>query len=147
MNTCAIRISDMLNRSGRPIRKMAGLRQLKGAKPQGGLGSHGTQPSLYIVRVLDMKRYLEKEYGNGKLIYDAAKQPRNIVNVPRQTQGIIVFVWSGIFREFGASGHVDLFHLWPAEGQPPRLQPECEGQCYWWTQGGSMKAYLWEATP
>ena len=147
VNTCGIRISDALNLSSHSIRKMSGLYQLKAAKPQGTAGNQAAQPSLYIVRVPDMKKYLEKEYGIGRLIYDADKQPRNLVNIPHQTQGIIVFVWSGVFREFGASGHVDLFHLWPDGENPPRLQPECEGQCYWWTGGGPMKAYLWETTP
>jgi hypothetical protein len=126
---------------------MAGLYELQGAKPQPSPGKPAGHPSRYIIRVPDMKKYLEKEYGVGKLIYDATKQPTNLVNLPRKTQGSIVFMWSGVFRDFGASGHVDLFHLWPNGDNPPRLQPECDGQCYWWTQGGPMKAYLWETTP
>jgi hypothetical protein len=103
--------------------------------------------SLYIIRVPDMKKYLEKHYGFGKLIYDANKRPTELIDLSRQTQGIIVFEWNGVFREFGASGHVDLFRLWPNGDHPPRLEPTCEEQCYWWTQGGPMKAYLWETTP
>jgi hypothetical protein len=147
VNTCALRISDALNRSGQPIQRTAGLFEVQGARPQPAPGKPARPPSSYILRVPDMKKYLEKSYGVGKLIYDAMKQPANLVNLPRKTQGIVVFMWSGVFRDFGASGHVDLFHLWPNGDNPPRLQPECEGQCYWWTQGGPMKAYLWETTP
>lgn len=147
VNTCAVRVSDALNRSGRPIQKMSGLYQLLGATPQRLNGRLATQPSRYIIRVPDMKKYLEREYGMGKLIYDAMKRPTTLANLPHKTQGIIVFVWNGGFREFGASGHVDLFHVWPNGANPPHLQPECEGQCYWWVQGGPMQAYLWEAMP
>jgi len=147
VNTCAIRMSEALNRSGHPIQEMTGLYLLQGAKPLRVPGKLTASPTLYIVRVPDMKRYLEKHYGVGRLIYDANKRPTEIINLPRQTQGIIVFVWNGVFREFGASGHVDMFRLWPNGDQPPRLEPACAGQCYWWTQGGPMKAYLWETTP
>jgi hypothetical protein len=99
---------------------------------------------LYIIRVLDMKRYLETNYGPGRLIYDATKQPRDLVNLSVQTQGIIVFVWSGPYSQFGAFGHVDLFRLWPNGEQPPRLEPACAGECHWWTVGGPMTAFLWK---
>jgi hypothetical protein len=147
VNTCAIRMSEALIRSGQPIQKTAGLYQLQGARTSPVPGRPSAALNRYIVRVPDLKKYLEKHYGMGKLIYDADKRPTELVNLPRQTQGIIVFVWSGVFREFGASGHVDLFRLWPNGDQPPRLEAACEGQCYWWTQGGPMKAYLWETTP
>jgi hypothetical protein len=140
-------MSEALNRSGHLIQTMPGLYELQGAKRPPVPGRLSASPNRYIVRVPDMKKYLEKHYGLGKLIYDANKRPTELVNLPRQTQGIIVFVWNGVFREFGASGHVDLFRLWPNADQPPRLEPVCAGQCYWWTQGGAMKAYLWETTP
>jgi len=146
-NTCALRMSDALNRCGQPIQSMTGVFQMLGGTPRPIAGRPLPKAGRYIIRVPDMKRYLEKEYGLGKLICDATKQPGHTINLTRQTQGIIVFVWSGVFREFGASGHVDLFRLVPNGENPPRLQAECEGQCYWWPQGGPMKAYLWETTP
>jgi hypothetical protein len=68
MNTCAIRISDALNRSGDPILRMPGLYQLEALRPPTIPGVIGKPPDLYIVRVPDMKAYLERRYGSGKLI-------------------------------------------------------------------------------
>jgi hypothetical protein len=124
-------MSEALNRSGHLIQTMPGLYELQGAKRPPVPGRLSASPNRYIVRVPDMKKYLEKHYGLGKLIYDANKRPTELVNLPRQTQGIIVFVWNGVFREFGASGHVDLFRLWPNADQPPRLEPVCAGSDSW----------------
>jgi hypothetical protein len=147
VNTCATRISKTLEDSGQPIRRMPGLYQLSGAKAPRKLHQPQVPPKLYVIRVMDMKRYLETNYGPGKLIYDATKQPTALTNLPTQTQGIIVFVWSGPYGDFGAFGHVDLFRLWPNGGKPPRLEPACAGECHWWTIGGPMTAFLWETGP
>jgi len=104
-----------------------------------------TAPDLYILRVGDMHKYLDQQYGKGQLIYDAMKDPKNLTNFKaRATQGIITFVWGGKPREFGASGHIDLFRVWPNGDQPPRFQSSCQGECYWWTIGGPMTAFFWE---
>jgi hypothetical protein len=147
VNTCATRISQTLDQSGQPIRRMPGLYQLPGALPFRKSHQPQLSPKLYLIRVMDMKRYLEINYGPGKLIYDATKQPTNLTNLPSQTQGIIAFVWSGPYSQFGAFGHVDLFRLWPNGEKPPRLEPACAGECHWWTIGGPMTASLWETGP
>ena len=105
----------------------------------------GTSPLAEQVK--DIKKYLEKHYGAGKLIYDALKEPKALVDLTTSTPGIIVFVWSGPYVDFGAFSHVDLFRLWPNEGKPPRLEPACAGECFWWTVGGPMAAFLWETEP
>ena len=148
VNTCAIRMSSALNASGQNITHTPGLHLLKGAAPPKTPRTPRAAPAdLCILRVKDIKKYLEKHYGAGKLIYDALKQPKALVNLKTSTQGIIVFVWSGPYGDFGAFGHVDLFRLWPNEGKPPRLEPACAGECFWWTAGGPMAAFLWETEP
>lgn len=144
MNTCAIRMSDALNQSGDPIRRMPGLFQLAGRTERNIRTGRIASPNLYILRVGDMHRYLDRQYGEGRLIYDAMTDPKDLVNIHRNTQGIIAFVWSGRPREFGASGHVDLFRIWPNGEKPPRFEATCQSECYWWTIGGPMKAYFWE---
>ena len=147
INTCAVRVSRTLNSSGQPIQHMRGIYQLAGAVPPRTAHQEQKAANLYVVRSHDMKRYLEMYYGPGKPIYDATKQPKSLVNLPRQTQGIIVFVWSGPYAQFGAFGHVDLFRLWPNGDKLPQLEPACAHECYWWTVGGPMTAFLWETTP
>lgn len=146
VNTCALRMSYCLNVAGQKIRRMPGLYELPGARSP--LRSPAPARSdLYVIRAKEMKQYLDVEYGRGTLIYDAARNPKEIVNLQRQTQGVIVFDWEGRPRDFGAGGHVDLFRLWPSGDNLPRLEPACFGECFWWTIGGPMKAYLWETLP
>ncbi len=141
VNTCAIRMSVCLNAAGDKIRRMPGLYQLTGAQ---AADARAANPDIYIVRAKEMKRYLDSRYGAGKPIYDATKDPTHIVGIKVATQGIIVFDWGGRPLDFGAGGHVDLFRLWPNGDKPPRLQPACAGECFWWPVGGPMTAYLWE---
>ena len=137
VNTCAIRISDMLNRSGVPLVHTPGLYMLKGGKPAAGEAGGGrSASSLYLLRVGDMKKYLEKNFGKGTLIYDAMKDHASLTNIDRPTQGIVVFIWSGKYADFGATGHVDLLSVAPGA-------VACQGACYWWDKQGPMTAYLW----
>ena len=147
VNTCAIRVSYALNHSGTPITRMAGLYLLQGAAAKGPAGPAARPRSdLYILRVLDMKKYLTHEYGVGKKIYDAGTAGDKLVGVTAATQGIILFQWNGPFAEFGATGHVDLFQLSASNpASPSDLISECEGACYWQQTAKPMEAFLWQS--
>jgi hypothetical protein len=137
-NTCALRVSLCFNRSGAPIVRMPGLYELSGARP----------PDRYIVRVHDMKTYLERVFGPGRRIYDARSEPSKIhLGGQKHVQGVVVFDWLGPPREFGATGHVDLFRVMERTGAMPLFVPACEGTCYWLDERGPMVADLWETRP
>jgi hypothetical protein len=67
------------------------------------------------------------------------------VNFQKVTQGIVVFEWRGAIKDFGVTGHADLFRLLLAPDNPPRLVPGCIGECYW--MHGPMYLYFWETDP
>lgn len=151
VNTCTIRMSLCLNASGAPLEHTGGLYTLAGAKPTTRPTDH--QPpasaSRFIMRVRDMKAYLERVYGAGKLVYDARVDPKKIhLGGRKQVQGVVVFEWLGRPEEFGATGHVDLFRVIDrGENMTPQFTPACEGNCYWLDAAGPMVATLWETTP
>jgi hypothetical protein len=149
VNTCAIRVSYALNHSGAPITKLGGLYLLQGAAAKGQkLPPAKRRSDLYIVRVLDMKRYLTQVYGLGKRIYDARSIPDKLIGLSGATQGIILFQWNGPVAEFGATGHVDLFQLSASDPKLPLdLIPDCEGACYWQPTVAPMEAFLWQTPP
>ena len=149
VNTCAIRVSYALNHSGAPITRLGGLYLLQGT----AANDHTLPPAkprsdLYIVRVLDMKKYLTQVYGLGKRIYDARMAADKLVGLNGPTQGIILFQWNGPFAEFGATGHVDLFQLSASNPKSALdLIPDCEGACYWQPTVAPMEAFLWQTPP
>jgi Type VI secretion system (T6SS), amidase effector protein 4 len=140
VNTCALRLSWCLNRSGAKVQKTPGLYILKGG---------GAQPELFSVRVGDRIKYLERRHGHGALIYDARTQPNRIaLGGRKKVQGVIAFDWQGPVAEFGATGHVDLFHVVDQGAEKrPQFVPACAGQCFWWPTKGPMLAHLWETSP
>ena len=151
INTCAIRMSLCLNESGAPLIHTAGLYALAGAKPTVTPGDHrppGPAP-LFLLRVGDMKTYLRRVYGAGTLIYDARVDPKKIhLGGRKRVQGIVVFEWLGPPKQFGATGHVDLFSVIDrGENMTPQFTPACEGNCYWLDNAGPMVAHLWETAP
>jgi Type VI secretion system (T6SS), amidase effector protein 4 len=145
INTCAIRLSYALNKSGAPIRPTAGV-HFKGAPHVLESTARHASPSLvsdlYVFRVADMKRYLVGRYGAGTLIYDGRHPDEFAVPFRHPAQGIIIFEWVGRWADFNASGHADLFRVILGDGKPPTLIPACVGNCYW--MPGPMLAYLWE---
>lgn len=149
-NTCAVRLSYMLNHAGAPIRRVAGDIFWREAAPQ---VDPATAPhahpamtkDLFVIRVGDVKTYLTTRYGPGTLIWDGYHTDTFKVPFAGPTQGIIVFEWRGPVRGFGATGHADLFRLLLSPGSPPVLTPVCVGECFW--MDGPMYAYLWEANP
>jgi hypothetical protein len=149
VNTCAVRLSFALNRAGKSVHKVPGVSYYKGGAYPDPATEGDVHPrmrtDLYVYRVLDMKTYLERQYGAGKLIYDGHHPDKFKVPFTKVTQGIIVFVWQGRWADFNASGHVDLFRVVLVEGKPPRLVPGCVGTCYFET--GAMLAYFWEMLP
>ena len=151
INTCALRMSVCLNGSGAPLVHTAGLYTLAGAKPTTSPSDHrpAAAAPVFVIRVLDMKAYLQRVYGAGKLVYDARVDPKKIhLGGRKHVQGIVVFEWLGPPKEFGATGHVDLFSVVDrGETMTPQFTPACEGHCYWLERNGPMVAYLWETAP
>jgi hypothetical protein len=149
-NTCAVRLSYTLIKSGTPIRHTPGVHALKGAPhvvPSTAHHAHPTMASdLYVFRVLEMKEYLVKHYGPGALVYNGYRATHFVEPPPIKgsTQGIIAFTWQGPFNDFGASGHVDLYQGL-LTGNPQTMGANCVGQCYFLT--GPMIAHFWEVRP
>jgi hypothetical protein len=150
VNTCALRMSDCLNKSGAPLVHLAGLYALSGeAAATPSIGHRpGPQKPRFIVRVRDMMTYLQRVFGPGHTVYDARTEPKAIhLNGRKHVQGIIVFEWLGPPREFGATGHVDLFSILDrGANAAPQFVPACDGECFWLTDAGPMVAHLWETT-
>ena len=148
INTCAIRMSVALNKSGKPIHSRARVYMLKGeAPPHPSNPKVKLSPSLYVIRAKEMKTYLELEFGPGKLVYDGRKQTEP--SFPhQQKQGIIAFDWIGPWAGFQAGGHVDLLRLVEdTSGTVTQFLPNCEGHCYFLPALGPMRAYFWETDP
>jgi len=150
VNTCALRISWCLNKSGQRIERTPGIRVYEGAveKPNPARARQ-VPPDLYLVSADEMRDYMTAHYGAGSLIYDATKSPASITLGGRKVvQGLIVFDWMGRTKDFGASGHVDLFYvLDQGAAASPQFVPACVGACYWQDTKKPMKAFLWEAAP
>lgn len=104
---------------------------------------------MFIVSAQKLKLYLDATYGPGKLIYDARKQPSEIhLGGRTNTQGIVMFDWLGAPRDFGATGHVDLFYIEDkGAGARPQFMAACVGTCFWQPEKQPMLAYLYEARP
>ena len=132
-NTCALRMSLCLNNSEAPLEHTGGLYTLAGAKPTTSTADHRPPASTarFIIRVRDMKTYLDRVYGAGTLVYDARVDPKKIhLGGRKQVQGIVVFEWLGRPRDFSATGHVDLFRVIDrGETMTPQFTPACEGNC------------------
>lgn len=150
VNTCALRMSESLNRSGAPLVHVAGLYTLAGVKAATPSVGHHPAPlkPRFIVRVRDMMTYLHRVYGHGHTVYDARTEPKAIhLKGRKHVQGIIVFEWLGPPREFGATGHVDLFSIVDrGPNAVPQFVPACDGECFWLPDAGPMVAHLWETT-
>jgi hypothetical protein len=150
VNTCAIRMSWCLIKSGQPIARLPNVSVYEGMKAPSDPRRH-RQPSgdLYIVSATKMKVYLDAVYGEGQLIYDARKEPQRIhLGGRKVVQGIVMFDWLGRPKDFGATGHVDLFLVLDnGAGAKPQFVPACVGHCYWQEYKQPMVAYLWEALP
>lgn len=147
-NTCAIRMSMALNKSGVPIHSCAGVFMMKGQTPPSPPNLHPKKsPSWYVVRAKEMRIYLDRVFGRGRLVYDGSKKLKP--SFPhRHTQGIIAFDWMGPWAGFQAGGHVDLLSLsTDASGGIPQNLPNCEGHCYFLPDLGPMRAYFWETNP
>jgi hypothetical protein len=101
------------------------------------------------VSATKMKVYLDAVYGGAQLIYDARKEPHRIhLGGRKAVQGIVMFDWLGRIKDFGATGHVDLFMVLDSgAGAKPQFVPACVGHCYWQEDKQPMVAYLWEARP
>jgi hypothetical protein len=134
-----------LNRTGAPIAHAGGLYVLRGA----GMVSRTAAAAEFIVRVKDLQAYLARNFGEGRLIYDARADPNRIhLGGRKHVQGIVVFEWLGSPHAFGASGHVDLFSVMDrGANMEPQFVPACEGTCYWLQDKGPMVARLWETRP
>jgi Type VI secretion system (T6SS), amidase effector protein 4 len=143
-------MSKCLNESGAPLVHLAGLYALSGGNAATSLVGHrpGHQKPRFIVRVRDMMIYLQRVYGRGHIVYDARTEPKAIhLKGRKHVQGIIVFEWLGPPREFGATGHVDLFSIVDrGPNAAPQFVPACDGECFWLTDAGPMVAHLWETT-
>ncbi len=150
VNTCAIRMSWCLNKSGQKIERRNGVPAYEGQRPPANPRiAKVVPPDLFVVSAQKMKVYLDQTYGPGLLIYDARKQPGEInLGGRKAVQGIVVFDWLGSPRDFGATGHVDLFQVIDqGKGAQPQFVPACVGHCYWQAEKQPMLAYLWEAKP
>lgn len=150
INTCAIRMSWCLNKSGHRVERVRGVPVFEGVRaPVNPRLARQLSPDLFIASAQKMKHYLENTYGPGKLIYDARKEPQRIKLGGRTAvQGIVMFDWQGAIRDFGATGHVDLFHvLDQGAAARPQFIPACVGSCFWQDEKQPMLAYLWEANP
>lgn len=149
INTCALRMSACLNASGASLVHVGGLYTLSGAHPPSSPHTPPRPVPRFIVRVHDMKVYLERNFGPGALIYDARTAPGKInLQGRKHVQGIIVFEWLDDPHLFGATGHVDLFRV---VDQGPNMKPQfvhaCSGECFWQIDPGPMIARLWETRP
>jgi hypothetical protein len=149
-NTCAIRLSHTLNKSGAPLKVVPAPHFLKAAPHVVPGTEHHAHPAhkedLYIYRVLEMKDYLIKRDGKGVRIYNGHKATHFTEPPPIKgaTQGIIAFEWQGPFNQFNASGHMDLYRGL-LTGNPQALGANCIGACYF--NAGPMIADFWEVRP
>jgi Type VI secretion system (T6SS), amidase effector protein 4 len=129
MNTCAVRLSYCLNRSGHKIVPTKGVRTYMGA-----------DKNLYTISADEMITYMKGKFGNPVKIWDgnkaAGKQLLGTVTPP--TQGIFGYDWQGRTADFGASGHVDIGKL----TNPDNLSISEIGTGQYFI-GGAMIVYFW----
>lgn len=95
-NACAIRLSYAFNYSGLPISRVDGAT------------SSGKDKKLYLYRVTDLRKFVEKHIGRNPI---KGKTPKDFY----RKKGIIVFSdcpWNN------ATGHIDLFDGIKVEGSP-----------------------------
>jgi Type VI secretion system (T6SS), amidase effector protein 4 len=149
-NTCAVRFSYMFNHAGAPIHRVHGdiFWREAAPHPDPATASHAHPTmikDLFVIRAGDVKKYLTARFGAGTLIWDGYNPTTFKVPFRGVTQGIIVFEWRGAIKDFGATGHADLFRVLLSPDTPPRLTPACVGECYW--MHGPMYAYLWQTNP
>lgn len=102
MNTCAIRLSYSLNRSGSKLTRVANVRMYKGA-----------DGNYYTISADKMITYLRSKYGKPALIFDGGKKADKewLGAVTPPVQGVFGYDWQGRIADFGASGHVDIGKL------------------------------------
>jgi hypothetical protein len=106
MNTCAIRLSYCLNRSGHKISPAKGVRLYLGA-----------DKNLYAISADEMIKYLNAKFDAPVKIWDGNKAVGKqwLGGVTPPTQGIVGYDWQGRTADFGASGHVDIGKLTDAK--------------------------------
>lgn len=99
MNTCAIRLSYCLNRSGSKVTPTHGVRTYKGGDGY-----------LYTISADEMIAYLRSKYGEPVKIFDGSKRTEKewLGTVRPPIKGIFGYDWQGAIRVFGATGHVDI---------------------------------------
>lgn len=129
MNTCAVRLSYCLNRSGSDVTKVGSVRMFKGADGK-----------YYTISADEMITYLRSKYGKPALIFDgdkkADKEWRGAVKPP--VQGVFGYDWQGRIADFGASGHVDIGRLPSAD-----VTGITEYGTGAYFLDGPMKVYFW----
>lgn len=129
MNTCAVRLSYSLNRSGSPISRSSKARMFKGADGR-----------YYTISADEMITYLGVTYGRAALIFDgnrkAEKEWRSAVKPP--VQGIFGYDWQGRIADFGATGHVDIGLL--PDADVANITEYGTGAYF---LDGPMKVYFW----
>jgi Type VI secretion system (T6SS), amidase effector protein 4 len=129
MNTCAVRLSYCLNRSGHKISPVKGVRTYLGA-----------DKNLYTISADEMIEYMKAKFDAPMKIWDgnkaAGKQWLGAVTPP--TQGIFGYDWQGRTADFGASGHVDIGKL--TDPANVSISEFGTGQYF---IGGPMIVYFW----
>lgn len=129
MNTCAVRLSYCLNRSGSALTRLANVRMYKGADGH-----------YYTISADEMISYLRSRYGQPVLIFDgnkkADKEWPGSVTLP--AQGVFGYDWQGRMADFGATGHVDIGKLSSADAAG--LSEYGTGAYF---LDGPMKVYFW----
>ncbi len=132
MNTCAIRLSYCLNRSGGRITPMHGIRTYKGGDGY-----------LYTISADEMIAYLREKYGQPVKIFDGSKRTANewLGTVTPPIQGVFGYDWQGAIKLFGATGHVDIGHM--PDANVANIIDIGTGAYF---IDGPMKVFFWAAT-
>lgn len=131
MNTCAVRLSYCLNKSGSNITRSTGVRMFKGA-----------DGNFYTISADEMISYLRAKYGKPKLVFDGNKSADKewLGAVTPPLQGIFGYDWQGRIADFGATGHVDIGHMPDAD---VKNITEIGTGAYF--NDGPMKVFFWAA--
>jgi hypothetical protein len=131
MNTCAVRLSFCLNKSGSKITRSTGVRMFKGA-----------DGNYYTISADEMISYLRAKYGKPKLIFDGGKSADKewLGTVTPPVQGIFGYDWQGRIADFGATGHVDIGRL--PDGEVKNITEIGTGAYF---KDGPMKVFFWAA--
>jgi hypothetical protein len=129
MNTCAVRLSYCLNRSGSPIARSSKVRMYRGADGR-----------YYTISADEMITYLGMVYGRGSLIFDGARKAEKewLGAVKPPVQGIFGYDWQGRIADFGATGHVDIGRL--PDTNVANVTEYGTGAYF---EDGPMKVYFW----